>query len=144
MCSAFLWKGNLESDHRAKVAWKTITKPKEEGGLGIKNLRFWNRTYSMKLLWMLFFQRDSVWVAWIHQNVIKDRNFWDLKRRNSQTWLFKQLLSLRHLASNWIRIIPGNGKHCSFWSTPWSPMGPLLHYFGNIGTSLSGIPLSTN
>lgn len=42
MCSAFLWKGNLEGRHVAKVAWETVTTPKEEGGLGVKNLLVWN------------------------------------------------------------------------------------------------------
>lgn len=38
MCNAFLWKGNLEGRFTAKVSWTTVTRPKQEGGLGNKNL----------------------------------------------------------------------------------------------------------
>lgn len=33
MCSTFLWRGNLDARNNARVAWETVTKPKEEGGI---------------------------------------------------------------------------------------------------------------
>ncbi|KAG2325067.1 hypothetical protein Bca52824_007795 [Brassica carinata] len=91
---------------------------------------------------MLFFKKESVWVAWIHQNVIKDKNFWELKEHQSHTWLFKKLLRLRDKATEWLRVLPGNGSSCSFWLTPWSPYGQLLSYFGSGRRRQSGIPLN--
>lgn len=112
MCSAYLWKGTLEGRHTARVAWETLTTPKEEGGLGLKNLELWNRTCSVKLLWLLIFRTESIWVAWIHHNVIKETNIWDIKEKQSHTWVFKKLLRLRDTSMQWIRIVHGNGKNC--------------------------------
>lgn len=143
LCAAFLWKGNLEGRYSAKVAWEAVTTPKEEGGLGLRNIAAWNKTCTLKLLWMLFFRRESVWVAWIHQNVIKDKCFWLLKENQSQTWLFKQILRLREEALNWIKIVPGNGRTCNFWTTPWSQFGQLIKFIGANGPRQTGISISS-
>lgn len=57
LCSAFLWNGTIDNAHGAKVAWADITFPKEEGGLGLRNLDCWNETCAMKLIWMFFLCR---------------------------------------------------------------------------------------
>lgn len=144
MCSAYLWKGSLDGRHVARVAWETITSPKAEGGLGLKDIRIWNKSCTFKLLWMLFFKTDSVWVAWIQDNVIKDSCLWELKEKQTHTWLFKKLLRLRAEATQWIRIIPGNGYSISFWRSPWSSFGPLLQRIGSHGPRQTGIPLSSS
>ena len=38
ICVAFLWSGPVLSTHKTKVAWVDVCKPKDEGGLGLKNL----------------------------------------------------------------------------------------------------------
>lgn len=81
MCNAYLWKGSLEGRYTARIVWDTIVLPKEGGGLGLRNLKAWNRTCSLKLVWLLLFRTDSIWVAWIHQNVIKDCSFWEMKEK---------------------------------------------------------------
>ena len=63
LCVAFLWKGNLDGRYTTRVAWETVCSPKEEGGLGLKNLNLWNKTCSIKLFWMLLFKTESIWVA---------------------------------------------------------------------------------
>lgn len=130
MCNAYLWKGTLEGRFNAKVSWEVVTTPKLEGGLGLKNLRIWNRTCALKLLWFLLFKADSIWVAWIHQNVIKDSSIWDLKEKQSHTWVFKQLLRLQPHIMQWVQVLPGNGLNCRFWSDPWTSFGPLIEYIG--------------
>ncbi|KAG2292653.1 hypothetical protein Bca52824_039322 [Brassica carinata] len=142
LCAAYLWKGSLDGRYNARVAWDSVTTPKSEGGLGLKNIRIWNRTCLLKLLWMLFFKQESIWSAWIQDNVIKDSSFWNLKEHQSHTWIFKQILE-SNLASQWLRIIPGNGISCHFWTTPWSPFGPLLSYIGPQGPRQAGIPLNS-
>lgn len=101
MCSAFLWKGSLEGKYTVRVSWDKVTTSKEEGGLGLCNIVYWNRTCIIKLLW-------------IHQNFIKDKDFWSMKESQSHTWLFKQILRQRETAINWLRVISGDGNSISF------------------------------
>jgi len=55
LCGMFLWKGSIEGHHIAKVSWEVVTRSKDAGGLGIKDLGAWNRACCIKLIWMLFF-----------------------------------------------------------------------------------------
>ncbi|CAH2079647.1 unnamed protein product, partial [Thlaspi arvense] len=128
MCNAYLWKGTLEGSFSAKIAWVTVTSPKEEGGLGMKNLSTWNRVCSLKLLWLLLFKTDFIWVAWIHQN--KSRAILDM---------FRKLLRLRDTIMTWVRIRPGDGITCMFWSDLWTSFGPLIKFIGPLGPRLTGI-----
>lgn len=102
-----------------------------------------NRTCAIKLLLFLIFKTDSIWVAWIHQNVLKDRSIWEIKPHQSHTWLFKHLLKLRGLVINWVRIIPRNSLNCRFWLDPWSLFGILINYFGDLGPRQTGINIKT-
>lgn len=130
MCSAYLQKGSLDGRHVARVAWETVTTPKAEGGLGLKNILVWNKSCMFKLLWMLFFKTDSVWVAWIQDNVIK-----------RQVLLGNEGETDSHLAFQ--KVTPGNGYSISFWHSPWLPFGPLIHHIGSLEPRQSGISLSS-
>lgn len=104
----------------------------------MKDLDLWNRTYTIKLLWLLLFKTESIWMAWIYQNVIKDNN---IKEKQSHTCIFKQILRLRDVTMQWVKIIPGVGSKCRFWTDPWTPFGPLFSFIGSNGTRLTGISL---
>lgn len=39
----------------------SITLSKDEGGLGMKDLIYWNKACTLKLVWILFFRADSIW-----------------------------------------------------------------------------------
>ncbi|XP_048626986.1 uncharacterized protein LOC125595074 [Brassica napus] len=53
LCSRFLWNGNITSKAAEKVSWNVVCLPRSEGGLGLRNLSIWNKTLSLKLVWLL-------------------------------------------------------------------------------------------
>lgn len=130
ICSAFLWKGSLEGHHSARVSWETVTKLKNQGGLGIRDLTVWNRACTIKLIWLLFFQSGSVWVAWYKLHFLRGSlgSFWTMKPRQSFSWLANKLLKVRVEVYKWIKLRIGNGVTCRFWSDNWSPFGKLLDF----------------
>ena len=58
----FLWNQGDLVKGIAKVAWDVICTPKDQGGLGIKNLQKWNEVLLVKHLWNLAAKKDSLWV----------------------------------------------------------------------------------
>lgn len=56
MCSTFLRKGDVESKNSARVAWDVVVLPKDQRGLGIKDLHTWNKACCLRLIWLLFFR----------------------------------------------------------------------------------------
>jgi hypothetical protein len=74
----FLWNGNDEGNARAKVSWSVLSMPKKEGGLGIKKLEEWNRAAMIRHIWSLFVKAGSLWVAWVKENLLKGKSFWQV------------------------------------------------------------------
>ncbi|KAG7582900.1 Reverse transcriptase domain [Arabidopsis suecica] len=141
--SRFLWSGNIENHSKAKVAWSSVCLPKSEGGLGFRRLSVLNNTLCLRLIWLLFSGSGSLWVAWHkHHQKLSQASFWSIKAKNSDSWLWKNLLKLRHLAIQFIKVEPGNGKASWFWHDNWTPLGSLIDLFGDNGPRNLRIPIS--
>ncbi|KAL9676223.1 hypothetical protein QQ045_004436 [Rhodiola kirilowii] len=65
ICRNFLWSGS-SSGKRSLVAWKRVTKPKKESGLGIKTVFIFNKALLLKQVWDLCHKKDSMWIRWLH------------------------------------------------------------------------------
>lgn len=144
MCRVFLWKGDPEAHNTARVAWSTVVKTKEEGGLGVKDLLLWNKACCLRLIWLIFFRPESVWAAWFKEVILKGSvsNYWTTKPSQSFSWLTNKLLKLRDVAYPLIHLRIHNGKGCRFWVDNWSPYGKLEDYLEG-GRSSLGIPQNT-
>lgn len=142
LCSSFLWHGSSEAGHSAKVAWETVTLSKDEGGLGCRDLRAWNKACTLKLIWLLFKSSGSIWVAWFIQEILDGdlSSFWTTKPKQRFPWLVKKLLGMRDIAYNWIKVNVGSGSTVRFWSDNWSPLGAISTYLAPSITNSMGIP----
>ncbi|GJV34890.1 RNA-directed DNA polymerase, eukaryota, reverse transcriptase zinc-binding domain protein [Tanacetum coccineum] len=93
----FLWcQGDLAKG-KAKITWKTLCKPKCQGGLGFKDLGLWNEVLLTKHVWNIAAHKESLWVKWV----------------------------LRDKAIKHIEIKFGDGKRTSVWYDKWNDVGPL-------------------
>lgn len=144
ICAAFLWSGPVLSPHKAKVSWADVCKPKEEGGLGLRNLLEANTVSCLKLIWRLMAVRSSLWVQWIWRYLIRKGSFWSIKESSSLgSWMWKKLLKLRTLAFQFMQVEINSGSTTSFWFDNWSPLGRLIELTGERGCIALGIPLHT-
>ncbi|CAJ2637088.1 unnamed protein product [Trifolium pratense] len=57
----FLWSGGLDSNKMCWVSWDQICQPKENGGLGIKNLELFNSSLLCKWKWRCLNDTESPW-----------------------------------------------------------------------------------
>ncbi|KAL2252956.1 UNVERIFIED_CONTAM: hypothetical protein Sindi_0090300 [Sesamum indicum] len=77
---AFLWRGTGNSGY-PKVAWKEICKPKEEVGLGLKDMGTLNRSLMCKKLCeVIRCDRTSIWVEWLRHGRLRDDSIWSIRR----------------------------------------------------------------
>ncbi|GKA27286.1 hypothetical protein Tco_0713454 [Tanacetum coccineum] len=92
-----LFKGFLElTKGKAKVSWDSICKPKDQGGLGIKNLQEWNEVLLIKKLW----------------NVVSNKSW-------------KEMLRLRDKIRKHVLWKIGDGNSINAWYDNWDVRGPL-------------------
>ncbi|WZY96943.1 hypothetical protein YC2023_069272 [Brassica napus] len=142
LCTQFLWGGTETKRCVAKVSWKTVCLPRKEGGLGLRDIGLWNKNLCLKLIWNLLKKTDSLWASWLHHYRLKDESFWSLDENKTTSSTWRSLLSLRGLASRFLRPKLGNGRCISFWYDNWTPLGPLLDRFGESGPRQLSICIS--
>jgi len=72
---SLLGKGCELASGGVKMAWENICLPKEEGGLGVKNIQVLNRATMVKHIWAICTNlRHSIWSSWIHSYLFRGRN----------------------------------------------------------------------
>lgn len=91
MCKRFLWNGN-GSGKKFSVAWKYVTLPYAEGGLGIKEILGWNKTIRFKLAADLILKRKGMWLSWAIHNLIRERGMLNLECKINDSWLWKSIV----------------------------------------------------
>ena len=131
--SMFLWKGHLDGHNTARVSWEKVVLTKRQGGLGIKDLLNWNKSCSLRLIWMLFFRPDSVWVQWFKEVILKGsvHNFWTTKPKQSFSWFVNKLLKLKDTIFPLVKLRIQNGESALFWFDNWTPFGSLSDHLSN-------------
>lgn len=124
LCSNFLWASS-----KPKVAWVDICTPKEEGGLGLRECRTWNKALLLKTLWEIHTNKNNLWIRWMHAFYLRGKDIWDWTLRRDDHPLFKFIVKLRNilidkigsihqakqLICSWLR----NGKFCASLAYDW-------------------------
>ncbi|GKB26479.1 RNA-directed DNA polymerase, eukaryota, reverse transcriptase zinc-binding domain protein [Tanacetum coccineum] len=86
---AFLWSHGGGNHGKAKIAWKVVCRPKDQGGFGIKPLREWNEVLLMKNLWKIIEQKQIIWVQWVNRVKLKGKSIWEVEGKNISVWFDK-------------------------------------------------------
>jgi hypothetical protein len=124
--AAFLWKGTSLTHTVAKVAWATVCYPLEEGGLGIKNIKTWNKAATLKHVWRLLTEETSTWAAWVKSVLLRGRCFWYMNIPSSSSWSWRKILQSRSWCKGLFVPLIGNGMTTFLWLDYWLLNGRRL------------------
>ncbi|XP_021996030.1 uncharacterized protein LOC110893223 [Helianthus annuus] len=137
----FLWSQGSFQRGKAKVSWKSVCVPKNEGGLGIRRIGDVNKALMVSHVWSILTNRESLWVAWIHSYRLKGRNFWECKSVPNCCWSWRKLLQLRPLIRSFCWSKLGNGRDTSVWYDNWSGISPLSSFLSSRTITREGFSL---
>ena len=126
----FLWSGKDVNARRAKVGWKSLCLPKKEGGLGLRRFKDWNDATIMKHIWNVFYRKDSIWVAWVREVLLRQGSTWNARIPSRCSWSCRKILQLRDKVRPFIRHQVCNGTGTFLWHDFWNPLCPILPLFG--------------
>lgn len=132
----FLWNGGTP-----KVSWAKVCTPKNQGGLGIRNLDLWNVALMSTHLFHIVSNKNNLWVKWIHEHRLRGRSFWEVKTSQNSSSVWKKLLLLRPIVRKFFYHQLGDGKNTSFWVDWWCSSGPLQALVQSVDIKDSGIGL---
>lgn len=63
--------GDTEEKKRMHlVAWERVTRPKMEGGLGIRSIRQTNAAFLAKLGWRVLAEPETMWSRVVRDNIV--------------------------------------------------------------------------
>ncbi|XP_057468718.1 uncharacterized protein LOC130757916 [Actinidia eriantha] len=85
LCRNFLWSGKCTMNKRPLVALKDASLPKQEGGLGIRNSKAWNKALLSKTLWDIQAKKATLWVQWVHQIYMNRVTFWEYRNKHEDS-----------------------------------------------------------
>ncbi|KAL6644549.1 hypothetical protein ACP70R_016157 [Stipagrostis hirtigluma subsp. patula] len=104
---------------KCKVAWEEVCKPKDKGGLGVRDLEIQNRCLLQKFLIKFHSPEVTPLLAWVRENYgwNEHRDFGDDLPHATPIWrdIYKNLDSFRDAT----KVIIGNGAMTSFWKDLW-------------------------
>jgi hypothetical protein len=83
----------------------------------------------MRHTWAIASRKDSLWVAWVYKNLIKNKSFWTMKVPQDCSWAWRKILKSREKAKEYVLNAIGNGENTLFWKDPWHPAGILIESF---------------
>lgn len=126
---AFFWS-NEETCTGAKclVAWKNVCRPKELGGLGIKNLEIQNRCLLMKFSFKILQHPNIPWTQWYHQQY----PLGIATKTPRPFFLWKIINKNLPLLIEHSFVITYNGLSTFFWLDKWLLDSPLQKAFPHL------------
>ncbi|XP_039028329.1 uncharacterized protein LOC120162226 [Hibiscus syriacus] len=95
ICSRYFWKGVDKSAAGARVSWENICLSKSDGGLGLKNIKTWNRACLISLIRKILAGDGSLWVAWLKACAFKEQDFWHFQAAANVSWSISRILKSR-------------------------------------------------
>lgn len=111
----FWWKNKKETKGMHWRSWDQLTKSKEVGGLGFKDLEAFNLALLGKQLWRMLTHKDSLMAR-----VFKSRYFAktdplsaELGSRPSYAW--RSIHAAQNLIKQGARVVVGNWEHTNVW-----------------------------
>ena len=132
----------------ALIKWEKICKPKELGGLGIKNLQWQNEALGAKLIWCLYKNRDQKWAMILYNKYLNKEDPLSIFRtkqppKGSECWNF--MLKCRPLISKYLTWAVGKGNEALFWEDSWDGHPPLHrhHKIKDLKDNLSSLSAIT-
>ncbi|GKB04035.1 RNA-directed DNA polymerase, eukaryota, reverse transcriptase zinc-binding domain protein [Tanacetum coccineum] len=116
-------KENLKKEGQKSLGKIFVSlKVKEGKALNLKPLGPWNEVLIMKNLWNIISEKNSLWVKWVNVVKLKGRNIW---ADCNDSWMWKNLLSLREKCRGNIYRIIRNGTSTSVSYDKWCDVYPL-------------------
>ena len=124
----FLWGSSDTVKKIHWVGWDMVTKPKEEGGLGLQSAKGRNIALLAKLNWRFKIEREAPWA------VVLKRKYCSPRRsiaRNANKLPCSSVWAAMKKGMNTFdegcRWIVGRDSSLSVWNSNWTQRGPLRH-----------------
>lgn len=122
-----LWRGNdVDKKGGNLVAWPTVMKPKNKGGLVVLNIRLQNDALLMKQLHKFYNKEDVPWVHLVWSRYYTNKVPHAAREKGSFWW--KDVLRLNTIYRGIAKCTIGDGSTVCFWDDLWTDSVLSIQY----------------
>ncbi|XP_074326999.1 uncharacterized protein LOC141664942 [Apium graveolens] len=137
--NAFLWGRGSTGKGVKWMAWKKLCRPKECGGLGVRDLRNFNLAMLAKQGWRLLNETNPLVSAIMKAKYYPQTDLLNTEAGANASYIWRSIMaSLRAVKAGTRRKI-GNGIDTNVWKMPWIPRledgyltSAMQNYLGHI------------
>lgn len=127
----FWWDASPETRKICFVAWEKLTRPKAQGGLGIREIQTFNVALLAKQAWRIINKPDCLLSKVMRGKYCSKISFLQVPETKSMSHGWRGILAGRDLLVTNLGKAIGNGEETRVWKDPWlsteipyTPMGP--------------------
>lgn len=95
ICRDFIWGDSSSKKKMHTINWSVICLPRDEGGLGVKNVKEISIAGMVLNLWNLASEKVGLWIRWIDGKYLIKDSIWTYSSKQSDSWLWKKFLAHR-------------------------------------------------
>lgn len=123
ICSGFLWAGAKEESVLPWIAWDKVTKPKEWGGWGIKDLNAFTASLAAKVGWKIV-KLENLWTKIVKRKYIDPSPLEDWirnpeKKDGKVSTIWKATIEAFQVIEQGLSWKVGNGENIHIGRDPW-------------------------
>jgi len=116
--SRFFWQSDNHKKKYRLAKWSILCQPKDQGGLGIKNLDIQNQCLLSKWLFKLI-NEDGLWQNLLKRKYIKDKPIAQIQKRPGDSQFWSGLMKVKDKFLNLGSFQLNNGENIRFWEDKW-------------------------
>lgn len=118
----FWWgtKGDVKKIHW--MNWNKLCIPKTDGGMGFKDMNFFNLSLLAKQGWRLIKFPDSLAARIFKARYYPNSDFMNAEVKPGVSYTWRSILAGREILSKGLRFQIGKGDNVSIWYDPWLPL----------------------
>jgi hypothetical protein len=122
--SRFFWQGSSDKHKYRLAKWNILCRPKDQGGLGILDLKLQNKCLLAKWLVNLL-NTDGLWQSLLRNKYLRSKTLTQVTAKPNDSHFWRGLMRIKDevLANGSFNI--KDGTHTRFWHDTWVGDKPL-------------------
>ncbi|XP_056852238.1 uncharacterized protein LOC130508709 [Raphanus sativus] len=126
----FWWDDTEGTRKMSWVAWDTITKPKSEGGLGVRDIQIFNQALLAKQAWRILTKPDCLLARVLRGKYCHSKSFLEVSLPASCSHGWRSILHGRDLLITHLGKSIGNGLETKVWKDSWISLDEQIKMHG--------------
>lgn len=119
MVSNFFWSNTTSASGIHWRAWQSLTRAKQEGGLGFKDFMGFNDALLAKSAWEILQNPNAMWVKILKSIYFPRSPFLQANKGSRASWGWCSILKGREFLSTNLRWQVGTCHYIEVWNAPW-------------------------